>query len=64
MTRPPGPCPTGKRRYYDELRARIVLARIQRSNNPNRQEKRTYHCRQCRGWHLTSRPTHGKQTSQ
>ncbi|WP_185893616.1 hypothetical protein [Streptomyces sp. WAC08241] len=61
MTRPCGQCPTGKRRYYDRIRADIVLARIQRSNNPHRQEKRVYRCRTCRGWHLTSRPFHRKQ---
>ncbi|ROQ69199.1 hypothetical protein EDD93_3696 [Streptomyces sp. 840.1] len=49
-------CPTGKIRYRDRLAAAIALASTSRSTASRREEARTYRCRQCRGWHLTSKP--------
>lgn len=56
------PCPTGKRRYRDDLAARIALAGIRHRNHaPHRQEQRAYRCPKCRGWHLTSQPRRRKE---
>lgn len=44
-------CKTGKRRFRDELDAKIVLAKV---SWKDREEKRTYRCGMCGGWHLTS----------
>ncbi len=57
-------CPTtGKRRYRDELAAKLALADIDRRRRgtgrelDRRHETRAYACRACSGWHLTSRAT-------
>ena len=47
-----------KRRFRDELAAKMALADIHRNKRgPERREKyeqRCYPCPNCRGWHLTS----------
>lgn len=44
-----------KRRYRDKLAAEMELARIKRRDKPRpKQEKRSYECPNCRGFHLTS----------
>jgi hypothetical protein len=45
-----------KRRYRDEVAAKLVLATIQRKGNSARDktEARAYRCPSCKGWHLTS----------
>lgn len=55
-------CPTGKQRYRDRLEARMALLRCTTDTDPRRQEKRTYRCPDCHGWHLTSQPRHRKKT--
>lgn len=40
-----------KRRYRDELGAKVALASAQARDKG---EKRAYRCPFCRGWHLTS----------
>ncbi len=47
-----------KRRYYDELDAKIALTMIQVRGNFDRGEKRYYYHRLCKGWHLTSETKH------
>lgn len=42
---------TGKRRYKDEISAKLALATAQRRGKG---EKRHYGCGSCRGQHLTS----------
>lgn len=42
-----------KRRYRDRIGALLALADTQRKG---RDEIRVYHCRDCKGWHLTSKP--------
>jgi len=44
-------CRTGKRRFPDELSAKIALAR---RINQDRGEKRYYACTLCSGFHMTS----------
>lgn len=44
-----------KRKYRDELGAKIALAKIINSANSMHEEKRHYYCPRCRGWHLTSK---------
>ena len=44
---------TGKRRFRDEIAAKLALAEMQRAG---RDEKRCYFCPSCRGWHVTSEP--------
>lgn len=48
----------GKRRYRSSIEAKIALADIQMKDSTNRakQELRTYYCKHCSGWHLTSKP--------
>lgn len=50
-------CKTRKRRYRDEIAAKLALATIQREDKAHRpdQEVRAYYCRECHGWHLTHR---------
>ncbi|WP_446223325.1 hypothetical protein ACTWPB_27135 [Nocardia sp. IBHARD005] len=43
-------CAGGKRRYFNRGDAELVLANL----GPQRQEKRSYECPGCHGWHLTS----------
>lgn len=50
-------CPTGKKRYPGEIRAKYALglAVAARSVHPDqRREIRAYLCNLCKGWHLTS----------
>jgi hypothetical protein len=52
-----------KRRYRDEVAAKLALSRIatfgeQRETMPTR----AYPCPICRGWHLTSQPRREKPT--
>lgn len=45
-----------KRRYRDEIAAKVALSRIQSSNDDQLREfvpKRAYRCPNCKGWHLT-----------
>jgi hypothetical protein len=52
-------CRTGKRRYPDELEARLALARIAQLDVEHRAEQRAYFCEFCCGWHLTHQPPRG-----
>ncbi len=45
-------CKTGKRRYRDEIAAKLAMASAARAG---RDEKRAYKCGICRGWHVTSK---------
>lgn len=45
-------CPD-KTRYPDKLPALMALSHMR---SKGRGEKRVYHCRHCRGWHLTRQP--------
>lgn len=51
-------CKTNKKRYPDELTAKIKLVEIRASrelrNRTRRREQRVYRCPFCCGWHLTS----------
>jgi len=50
-------CLSGKKRYRDEIAAKLALAtyrRKDRSSSPGL-EARAYRCPECRGWHLTSK---------
>lgn len=49
-------CPSKKRRYKDELAAKIALAstRAVTRASTERGEKRIYPCPRCGGWHITS----------
>lgn len=47
-----------KRRFRDEISAKLALADIQRRGKDSQRpkdERRAYRCPRCRGWHLTSR---------
>ena len=46
-----------KRRYRDDIAAKLALAKIARKDSGAREknERRAYRCPKCRGWHLTSR---------
>lgn len=46
-----------KRRYRDQVDAKIALANIQWRDNARRQktETRLYRCPHCKGYHLTSK---------
>lgn len=47
---------TSKRRYRDEIGARLALAKTQSARaKGDRFETRVYRCPACRGWHLTSK---------
>lgn len=43
-----------KRRYRDEVAARIDMARIAATSGAKRVPVRAYHCPHCAGWHTTS----------
>lgn len=43
-----------KRRYRDEVEARIDMARIAATSAAKRVPVRAYHCPYCSGWHTTS----------
>ena len=47
-----------KKKFRDEIAAKMTLARIQRIDNPKREtdERRTYFHAACKAWHLTSQP--------
>lgn len=52
-------CASGKRRYRDEIAAKLALARVREQLDDVGAEKlpiRFYPCRNCRGFHLTSQP--------
>jgi len=53
-------CPSGKRRFVDQLAAERALARAQMENwrggKPQRREQRAYFHPTCGYWHLTSQP--------
>jgi hypothetical protein len=44
-----------KRRYRDEIAAKMALAKIGRTDSPDRAKipRRAYFCASCGGWHLT-----------
>lgn len=56
----PAYCYAGrKRRYPTEEAAQVVLAEIAERRNAglaHRAECRSYQCKRCKGWHLTSAP--------
>jgi len=47
-----------KKRFRDEIAAKLALATVQHRDNPKRPrcEQRAYYCKPCRRWHLTSMP--------
>lgn len=45
-----------KNRYPDKASASTILTFTKLSRSPKRQEKRVYYCRDCEGYHLTSKP--------
>lgn len=48
-----------KKRYPDKIVAEIMRAKYMSRNlhrKRDKHESRSYHCRVCDGWHLTSRP--------
>lgn len=47
-----------KRRFRDEIAAKLAIATIGRKDNAGRPKKecRAYFCGSCRGWHITSVP--------
>jgi hypothetical protein len=46
-----------KRKYRDEIAAKLVMADTARKDHRReKNEIRTYYCRYCRGYHLTSQP--------
>jgi hypothetical protein len=45
--------PTGKVRYRSARAADDALAVITENGDPRHQERRTYACELCAGWHLT-----------
>jgi len=49
---------TGKKRYRDEIAAKLVLATIDKG------QKRAYWCSFCRGWHLTSQQQRTRKVSE
>lgn len=55
-------CPE-KRRYRDEIAAKLALSRIARYGEPREHTPiRCYHCPICDGWHLTSAPRRERPT--
>lgn len=46
----------GKRRYKDEIAAKLALATVQHTDGSGRPklERRAYRCPKCAGWHLTA----------
>ncbi|MFC4127219.1 hypothetical protein [Nocardia rhizosphaerae] len=44
----------GKRRYFTQADAELVLGALHTSRDPRRREVRSYLCSTCHGWHLTS----------
>lgn len=51
-------CKTGKRRFRDEIAAKLMLATLDKGH------KRSYWCSFCRGWHLTSQEQRTEKVSQ
>lgn len=51
---------TGKKRFRTELDADTVIAQAQYESRilhqHHRRESRSYDCRACKGWHVTSQP--------
>lgn len=55
MKKKPSTCKTGKRRFRDEIAARLALGNavaVHRQDGTT--PERAYRCQWCRGWHLTS----------
>lgn len=49
-------CRSRKKRYHDEIAAKIALAKARRmSGSSTRDERKIYRCPWCRGWHLTKK---------
>lgn len=48
-------CFHGKRRYFTQADAELVLGSLRTSLDPRRREVRSYLCPACHGWHLTSK---------
>lgn len=45
----------GKRRFRDEIAAKLALSRVDQRGGPREKEpRRAYPCPACKGWHLTS----------
>ena len=70
--RPPlSTCPTGKIRFPDHRAAVSALHKAATERNfarqdgqaTNRHEVRSYSCKECNGWHLTSQPKRDKEHS-
>lgn len=57
-------CETGKIRYGSQREANKALTKLLRfravQGRTERLEQRSYHCRPCDGWHLTSMPWGGR----
>jgi hypothetical protein len=45
-----------QKRKFDELGARLALARCKKSRGGHRMERRYYRCEKCGAFHLTSQP--------
>lgn len=45
---------TGKRRFKDEVAAKLALAKLQRNSTRLKVPARAYRCDVCAGWHLTA----------
>ena len=43
-----------KKRYRDEIAAKLAVAKLRNQDKPGHPERRAYRCPACRGWHLTS----------
>lgn len=56
-------CPSSKRRYRDEIAAKLALAELDRKDKAGHTERRAYRCPQCGGWHLTSKPLKARNAS-
>jgi hypothetical protein len=44
-----------KRRYRDEITAKLALFNIQMKDKPGHHERRVYECGLCGKWHTTSK---------
>lgn len=54
-----------KRRFRDDISAKLAIATIQHKDNTGRPktECRAYKCNFCKGWHITSEPIYEKKAS-
>lgn len=49
-----------KRRFRDEIAAKLALSHIDQKAGPRAKEpRRAYRCPGCKGWHLTSQSRRG-----